>query len=296
MTDLALTDPIPRDHVARVTRTPPPHVLLSAAEPLVCSEGSAQDREAWLEARRVGIGASEGPTILGRNPYKTAVELYYELTGMLAERERTDFAKRAMAWGHRLEDVIALAHCEDKGRWALGHQWLMRSRSHPFLLATPDYVQWSSDRPDPGVLETKNMNDRAAAKWELWDHEPPVWFQIQVQQQMLVLGWKWGSVAALIGGSDPRSYDFELHPGFCRTLVARIEEFWERVQKEKGPPEIDDSEETARALSHLRDEGLTVTLPEEALAWYERYKALGSEINTLKAERRGVENQIKAAM
>src|SRR5882757_6970524 len=39
------------------------------------------DREAWLRYRKDGVGASDCGTILGLNPYKSSLELFYDKIG-----------------------------------------------------------------------------------------------------------------------------------------------------------------------------------------------------------------------
>ena len=39
------------------------------------------NREEWLKERKKGIGGSDAATVLGKNPWKTNVELWEEKTG-----------------------------------------------------------------------------------------------------------------------------------------------------------------------------------------------------------------------
>ena len=47
------------------------------------------NRQAWLELRKKGIGASDASAVVGMNPYKTNVELWEEKTG---RRESEDIS------------------------------------------------------------------------------------------------------------------------------------------------------------------------------------------------------------
>jgi len=58
-----------------------------------------QGTKEWLEWRSQGIGASDAPTIMGENPWKTAAYLLQEKCG----ETNTDFKNRAMERGIELE-------------------------------------------------------------------------------------------------------------------------------------------------------------------------------------------------
>ena len=56
----------------------------------------------WLKRRFESIGASESGSILGINPYKTAVDVYYEKVDRV-----TDFPDNLNMWlGRELEPII----------------------------------------------------------------------------------------------------------------------------------------------------------------------------------------------
>ena len=57
----------------------------------------------WLAFRRTGIGASEVGSVLGVNPWKSAVDVWLEKQG----RTEPFAGNNATYWGQRLEDIVA---------------------------------------------------------------------------------------------------------------------------------------------------------------------------------------------
>lgn len=67
-----------------------------------------QGSQEWLDYRRLRIGASDIPIILGLSPYKTAIELYYDKIGVSEQEEI-----QAMSYGKRMEPKILEGFNED---------------------------------------------------------------------------------------------------------------------------------------------------------------------------------------
>ena len=92
-------------------------------------------REDWLEARHDGIGGSDAAAIIGVDPYKSALEVYADKLGLTDGKKDTE----AMAWGRRLEPLVAEAYGEETGRDLIDHGvHFFQSDQHPFLRASID--------------------------------------------------------------------------------------------------------------------------------------------------------------
>lgn len=204
------------------------------------------DRSAWLAARRIGIGASEAPSLFGLG-FRSALEVYSEKLGLGEEREDTP----ELRWGRKLEALILDEFAAETGRRVAHGGQLLQSREWPWMLCTLDAEQVCPKRPDPGLVEAK------ATRWlagEWSEGEPPRRVWIQVQQQLAVTGRAWGSVAVLLFGSRFLWCDVERDDAFIRdVLVPAGEEFWKRVQ-ERRPVPPDGSESAKRALRELYPE------------------------------------------
>lgn len=263
-------------------------------------------REAWLQARTIGIGASESPAILGVSPYKSALQLYYEKTGT----EPITFGeKEALQWGKVLEQPIAKRYAEETGRTVVFDEAPFVIRQHPdldFMIATID-AGVSGFGPDDqaarglalqghGTLEIKNVNSYVGQRWT-GPQEPPVEFMVQLQHQLLVTGDQWGSIAALIGGVFFVWADIRRDDEFIGLLVRDVEAFVQRV-RDRRPPPADDSTMTAELLQRLypREKARTIQLPvdlEEPVAKWLQIKA---EIKDLESKKRGFENALRDLM
>lgn len=241
---------------------------------------SSKHRARWLRARKSGIGASDAASILGKDPYRSPLETYYRLLDELDEDR-----KPVMRWGQRIEPLIAQAHAEESGRRIERHGLLLASRRVAFVLATPDYLQWKPRCKRPGILECKNMSAPAAGEWPHWKTRPPEKFWIQAQQQMLVTGLRYATVAVLVGGNDLRTYDFAYDAAFGKKLVRELGRFMKRVEL-RNPPPADDTYSTADALAQLEERERVVVLSEAAREWLR-------QIDELEEKRREVEKQLR---
>src|SRR5262245_47999262 len=110
------------------------------------------DREAWLLARRGGIGGSDAAAVVGASPWSSPLAVYMDKLGLAEPMEAT----LAMRLGIRLEAVVAELYVEETGRDVTKFPDFSISRSpdHPFMAATFDRLIVDKDR-GPGVLQIK---------------------------------------------------------------------------------------------------------------------------------------------
>jgi putative phage-type endonuclease len=257
------------------------------------------DRQAWLQARKTGIGATDAAVILGLSKFKSPLALYAEKAGLVDEdQEEHD----AMEWGRRLEPVIAQKYEEVTGRETFdpGPFEIQRNASEPWMFATLDRIVTAPPADgalpydSPGVLELKT-----AAAWarDQWDKEPPPIYQVQVQHQLAVTGHLWGSIAVLIGGRTFRWQDIERNETFINRLMKLEHEFWLRIQR-RDPPPPDGSRATAEVLAMLypHETHEVVQLPAEAAGWDIQRETAIRAIEQAEEKKTEAENRIKAAI
>lgn len=250
-------------------------------------------KEAWLKGRRFGIGASEASAVLGLNPWKSPLQLYAEKLE-LAEPDAVE--SEAMEWGLLLEPVIA-----DRYRAATGRKLadpepntLYRSREHDFMTASFDRLIVGDPR-GVGVLQIKTTGQFKADDWE---DEPPVYYQVQTQQEMAIAGATWGSLAVLIGGQRFRWFDLARNDRFVGLLIEREAAFWQRLVT-MDPPPVDGSDSAREVLRRLyprETPGLVVNLPGEAMEWDNGLRVLKDSIKGNEEMKQELENRIKAAI
>lgn len=68
--------------------------------------------EEWLRYRKFGIGGSDAGAICGLNPYRTAIQVYFDKTSDAVE----DTDNEAMRQGRDLEDYVAQRFMEATGK------------------------------------------------------------------------------------------------------------------------------------------------------------------------------------
>ncbi len=237
-------------------------------------------REAWLEARKTfGIGSSDVPAIVGVSRFQSALALYHEKLGLT--RPSANYEELAR-WGQILEEPISQRYAEETKRVIhnpnAGGVWtIVRAKDRPHMIASVDRFivgvpEDAKPAPAPpiGVLEIKNAHLMMKDEW-LAEHnnEPPVEYQVQLQHQLAVTGAKWGSIAALIGGSMFVWADVPRDEELIAKLVELEDEFMERLRT-RTPPKADGSESSREVLKRIypKDTGATVQLPIEAIEWH----------------------------
>lgn len=268
---------------------------------------TAQER--WLEERQSGIGASEIAAVLGVNPYMSPYTVWAQKVGLV---ESDADEKEAVYWGHALQPAVA-------ARWSqvagipivdLGQHKIQRSPDYPHLFATLDYeipdprfwpmrggdaALWPaalSNVDGPGVLEIKTAGIRSSSEW--YEGGAPLHYQVQVQGQLAVTGYRWGVLACLVGGQQLKWAKVERNDAFIAEMTARVEDFWDLVAG-KTPPNVDGSESTTRTLKalHPSDSGATIKLDADAEWLWNLREAHRGSVKAAEDKQRGVENQLR---
>ncbi|MBE9509111.1 MAG: YqaJ viral recombinase family protein [Chloroflexi bacterium] len=253
-----------------------------------------KSEEEWLELRSTGIGASEAAAVLGESPWSGPLDVYVRKVGIADGFSPTE----AMEWGHRLEPVVAEKYREETGRIVEdpGEWTVYKNTEQPYAMATLDRIV--TYRPDisrgPGAFELKTAG---AARADDWAEGPPRHYWIQVQHQLAVTGWSWGSIAVLIGGNKFLWQDIERDDEFIAHLKTKLADFWQRVQ-EHDPPPPDDTKRSAKLLQKIypQDTGEIIDLAGEAIGWDEELWQVKAEILLLDARKIHYENILKAAI
>lgn len=245
----------------------------------------SDDRDAWLEHRTTGIGASEAAAVIGCNPWSSPMKVYADKLGL----EDPEPQSEAAYWGTVIEPLVANRFAEVTGRKVSMDGYLLRSLKHPWAMCTLD-AQQETDEGTGGLLEIK-----CTSLYERWDEGVPPYVYAQVQHQFAVTGFHFGSVAVLFRGNSFHWLDVERDQGFIDKLMAAESEFWQRLQNGE-PPEPDGSESCRKALSLLypEDDGTSITLSGEFAALDEERSRIAAQVEDLRAEQKAIDNRIKA--
>lgn len=256
---------------------------------VVCS---SEDRDAWLRARRTGIGASEVAAVFGESRWKSAIELYADKIG----GERTDDeATEAQFWGLRLERIIADVFAARTGRTIEWSGLMLRSKAHPWALATLDAQNWEHQGDSPWPLDSKTAS---VFKQGEWYDGPPREYYLQAQQQMLVTGAPRATLACLLGGQRLVWCDVERNDIEIRRIVHAGRLFWDKCVTARTPPAPDGSDSASHALQRIYPEGTNacVQLGAEFETLYDELTDLKAHEKQLESRRAEIEARFKAAL
>ena len=253
---------------------------------------SYSDRETWLEARKRGIGGSEAAAVLGISPWVSPLTLYLRKLNMMPEQDSSE----RMQWGLDLEDAVAAYYERETGRklYSPKPYTIFESQEYPFMQCTIDRLVEQFDDRGPGVVQIKTAGPGQLADWQ---EEIPLYYQVQLQHEMSVMGYRWGSFAVFFGDYKGLVVDLNRNDRFVEILIEKEREFWERI-KNQDPPPVDHSESSKAALHYQygQDSGESTPLPGDALHWDRDLMAAKAAKRDADKEIRELENKIKGEM
>lgn len=185
--------------------------------------------EQQREERKLGIGGSDMPIIMGLSTYKTPYQLYLEKTGIVVP---TDEVTEFQYWGHALEGII-------RDEFAKRNNVVVETPDtcvHPFH----DYLRGNVDGFIPAwnaVLEVKCSSGFMAHEWgEDGSDTIPMQYLVQVAHYCATLNADCAYIAVLIGGNQYREFKYTRDLQLEATLIDAAKKFWECVQT-RTPPE-----------------------------------------------------------
>lgn len=241
----------------------------------------AKDRDKY-------IGGSDVGAIMGFNPYKSPYALWAEKVGLITPEDISDV--ESVWWGAQEESLVAKRFCMKTGKKVKRSAYEFACEEYPFLVAHVDRLVVK----EPAVLECKTTSS-----WNKWDYnggEVPPAHYCQLMFYLHMTGLPTGYLATK---RDNQFYintiakDYE----FIDLMMEKCIEFWHLVET-KTPPEIDESESTAKALAQVY--GQSDPEEEVSLAGFEdKLDALDTikyNVGQMESLKREYENQIKEFM
>lgn len=220
---------------------------------LVASASDAEQRnDAWLSARRSGIGSSEVLATHGADPYQTAYALYIAKTDPNYHVAETP----AMRHGHLLEPVaVDLFERETGIETQRTGTW--RSNSNRIAMCSPD--RFSNDGYG---LEIKTTSERNADQWDDCDtdlliggdipnYPGPLRAYAQVQWCMHITGISRWHVAVMIYGQPLRLYQVDYDASVAAYYQHQATQFWFGHVIPHLPPEPTNPREASTILSRI---------------------------------------------
>lgn len=217
---------------------------------------SFDTKEDWLKARLQDVTSTEVSALFNLSPYMTAFELWHKKKAQVID----DFEpNERMTWGLRLEEAIAKGIAEDRG-WKI--RKINRYGRLPELRlgASYDYqiMKGYGGVEENGAFEAKNVDWLRAR--EVWiegdDAEAPPHIEIQIQQEMLVGGFPWGCIGALVGGNEPRVLIRKPNQPLWTRIKTKVARFWESIENNTPPaPDFAKDRDLIRELHLNATEG-----------------------------------------
>ena len=261
------------------------------AELILNADASHDD---WLKVRNTGLGGSDCGSILGLNPYKSALTLWSEKTGMM---QPEDLSKNERVWwGSHMEPVIAQRFEEITDK-KVRRRGTLRDNDYPYMLANID--RWIVG--ENAGLEIKTADWRMSKQWgdkdDLQDMTVPDSYYCQCMHYMAVTGADYWYIGALIGGNDFRVKKIMRNEDDIKYIREQEKEFWNHVT-EQTMPAVDGSDSTVHTLVGLYNtpNGKEIDLPEEALRIFEKYDLAKAKENEAKDAIQAAKNELMALL
>jgi len=182
------------------------------------------DREAWLDARHAGVGASEVPILFGCGYGDSAqLDLYARKIGSSVPKFEAD---EGMDLGTLLEPVIVaeVARRAGIGSAYAPNKALIANPDYPHLVCTPDTL---TDSGEP--VEVKNICHRIDESE--WLDGIPFKYQLQLQSQIAVCEAKRGLFGAMLFGGRIVWTWLDRDDELIVDINHRVGVFWGHVER-----------------------------------------------------------------
>lgn len=238
-------------------------------------------------AREASLGSSDAPIVAGVSPYKSPVELYYQLHGDLPRY--TDEETQAQRIGNKLEPMIAELAAEDLG-YKIRRSPTRRHPKYAFMVAHMDF-EIIGNLKGPGIFECKNRG--ASKPFETLPDD----MTLQVVQQMAVTNREWGIVAVLFGFGTLKTYEVMRDKELEEYLIELEARFMVRVEKGE-PPDHTWTPETVGILKKLypTSSGKAIVLPDKLALSAQSFLQCKVNLDDYETMKAGYEGQLKSAM
>ena len=242
------------------------------------------NKESWLKYRKQGIGGSDAGAVCGLNPYRTAIQVYYDKTSDSIE----DVDNEAMRQGRELEEYVAKRFCEASGKKVRRANAMFYDEKNLFMLADVDRMIVGEN----AGLECKTASPYSEEKWR--DDKIPLSYQLQCYHYMSVCNADSWYIAVLIYGRDFKYYRIERADEVIENLIRIEKEFWNEYVLKRVIPDPDGSKTADAAIAERFKESRSITIPlsgfDERL---ERRQELLSLLEKIETEKRQIDQELK---
>lgn len=227
----------------------------------------------WLQARKTGLGGSDAGPVLGLSKWRTPLQVWQDKTGQeIVPQDQTEDQR----WGH-LKEPLILQEYGRRMNAVLGLPLMLRSREHPWMLASVDAVAMPPQGPVIVVDAKSHRHDDGYGR-EGTD-EVPAEYAAQAHHYMAVSGVRRVDFAVLFGSADFRIYTVLDDPAVRDGLIESEREFWAKVL-EKTPPAPRTAEDAAILFPRSKP-GLVCQADEVVVEMANKLRSMRSERTSL---------------
>ena len=240
--------------------------------------------------RRAGLGGSDGAAVLGLNPWRSPLAVYYDKIEESPEDETAESIPVMV--GNALEDTAAQLFGRETGRAVKIAEPSFFKLDGSCLLGNIDRLQLRGN--EEGVLEIKTTAEHNRA---LWQDDVPVTAMIQLQHYLLLTGLKYGSVCGLIGNNHFVWKDFDRDDAFLSQYRERLEQWWHDHIEKRVPPAPDPAKDQ-KLIAKLYSKTVpqTAILDDSFLSAAEEYDRLTLEEKQIKIRKDAIKTVIQMEM
>lgn len=201
-------------------------------------------RAMWLEARRLGLGGSDAPAILGLDPWRSGLDIW---RSKIEPTPPTDDEKFLFKIGHLLEPVIAGLYSDETQRDVfIPEPEIVQHLKFPELIGSPDRLAPKDGR----VVELKSEHQFADKFGDPGSDQVPDHYIVQCAHYMAVANLDRCDVAVLHGGFKFAIYQLRRDLDLEKSMIEQLREWWHSYVVKKVEPPLDASEAWGNYLAH----------------------------------------------
>jgi putative phage-type endonuclease len=188
------------------------------------------DRASWLAMRKQFLTASDVPAVAGADPYKSALRVYAEKTGLVPDVVENAAMKRG-----RLFEGAALEYLADEHpHWKIERPAIFITDTAHRLGCTPD--AFITD--ETGALVNCQIKTINRYTFDRWNGQAPLGYQLQVVCENMLTGADRGILAVLVVSAydaELKLFDVPRHEAAEDRIRQLALEFWHRVASGRRP-------------------------------------------------------------
>jgi len=245
------------------------------------------NREEWLQQRKLGIGGSDLGAILGLSKWSNPYKLWLEKTGN-SEIIEDKSKERMFDIGNHNEELVAKYFSEDENKKVKIEPCTLQNKKYPFMLANID--RWIvGENAGLECKTTRNFN----LKKDLEKGVVPLQYQLQCLHYMAVTGADCWYIS-ILDMISLKLYTFKIdrNEELIEMIIEKEKTFWDLVEN-KIEPEISidgDSETTKRLMGlNLKNDDEIVIFDETN---FKLLDSLDEQIKDLEKQKEKLKQQI----